>query len=158
MATIKNTRKSKKGNKTIVIFIKEGNYYRFTVDRSYAKHVIDQQIQDHPETFPSGILESYIFNGHDEGSKKMNGLKKRKIFIGSHQDHLHPSFVLPDMRDKVHNRSYYALWLRKYHVPYWLLVELYGRNVSYWWRLESSLANNSIVGTTVYGRAKGIPP
>lgn len=140
-----------------MILIKEENYDRFIVDRSYAKHVIDQQIQDHPETFPIGILEGYIFNGHNEGSKKMDGLKKRKIFIGGHQYHLHPSFVLPDMRGKVYERSYYALWLRKYHVPYWLLVELYGRNVSYWWRLESSLANNSIVGTTVYGKSTCIP-
>lgn len=158
VAMIKNTTKSKKGSKTLVLIIDEGLYDKFLNDSTYARIVIDRQILDYPDLFPSSILKGYILNGHSEGSKKMDGLRKRKFFISGQQYHLHPSFVLPDMRGKSNGDAYYALWLRKYHVPYWLLVELYGRNVSYWWRLETCLSVNSIVGTTVYGKATDIPP
>ncbi|MDM8528747.1 hypothetical protein QUF58_11145, partial [Anaerolineales bacterium HSG24] len=59
-----------------------------------------------------------------------------------------PSFVLSYMRgyaDEVEN----ALLLRRFGVPFWILTRIFGRNDMYWYRLECSFGNYSIVGTTV---------
>ncbi len=41
------------------------------------------------------------------------------------------------------------LFLRRFGVPYWTLAHVFGKCPMYWYRLELSLARNSIVGTTV---------
>lgn len=41
------------------------------------------------------------------------------------------------------------LFLRKFAVPFWALSRCYGRDAMYWYRLETSLGRNSLVGTTI---------
>src|SRR5205823_2638684 len=41
------------------------------------------------------------------------------------------------------------LFLRRFGVPFWALAHVFGKDSSYWYRLEVSLGRNSIVGTTV---------
>jgi len=41
------------------------------------------------------------------------------------------------------------LFLRKFGVPYWALAHVFGRDAMYWYRMETGLGRNSIVGTTV---------
>jgi hypothetical protein len=39
--------------------------------------------------------------------------------------------------------------LRRFHVPYWALAHVFGRDLMYWYRLERALGRFSVVGTTV---------
>jgi hypothetical protein len=41
------------------------------------------------------------------------------------------------------------LFLRKFAVPFWALSYCYGKDAMYWYRLETSLGRNNIVGTTI---------
>ena len=42
-----------------------------------------------------------------------------------------------------------VLFLRKFNVPFWALSYAFGRDPSYWYRIEQSLGRNRIVGTTI---------
>ena len=68
--------------------------------------------------------------------------------MGSDSYTIRPSFVMPyhaALTDEVEK----ALLLRKFNVPFWALAHVFGRDATYWYRLEQSLGRNSIVGTTV---------
>jgi len=52
------------------------------------------------------------------------------------------------MRGRVEDVEH-ALLLRSYGVPYSVLTHIFGHDDMYWYRLETSLGLNSIVGTTV---------
>jgi len=42
-----------------------------------------------------------------------------------------------------------ALFMRKFNVPFWALSYVFGKDPMYWYRIEQSLGQNSIVGTTI---------
>jgi len=101
----------------------------------------------HCELFPAGFAEGYEMNGHYV-SERLN-LKIRRIKLrNGDQYQIRPAFALPMMTGRVQDVEP-ALFLRQFSVPYWALVRLYGRNISYWYRLETGLGRYSIVGTTV---------
>ena len=42
-----------------------------------------------------------------------------------------------------------ALFLMRFHVPYWAIAYVFGRDAMYWYRLQQGLGRFSLVGTTV---------
>ena len=42
-----------------------------------------------------------------------------------------------------------ALFLRKLDVPFWALKNVFGKDAMFWYRMEQTLARNSIIGTTI---------
>jgi hypothetical protein len=61
---------------------------------------------------------------------------------------IRPSFAMPYMTGLVQDVEK-PLFLRKFAVPFWALSYCYGKDAMYWYRLETSLGRNSIVGTTI---------
>ena len=118
-------------------------------DPIYFREEINKIYQQYPELFPSSFSQGYMLRGCTDRSKKLN-VKMRRILVGLQQESytIAPSYLMPYMTGKV-NDVEPALFLRRFSVPYWALVYLYGRNCMYWYRLETSLGRNSIVGTTV---------
>jgi hypothetical protein len=85
----------------------------------------------------------------------MPGIRLRRITVVCADNPLkedvftiRPSFVLPAMTGYTHEVEK-ALFLRKWAVPPWALAYVFGRDESYWYRLENRFGRNSIVGTTV---------
>jgi hypothetical protein len=101
----------------------------------------------HPELFPADFKNGYEMNGHYT-SKRLNINIRRVKLPNGDQYQLRPAFALPRMVGRVQDVEA-GLFLRKFAVPYWALVYLFGRNVAFWYRLEIGLGRNSIVGTTV---------
>ena len=42
-----------------------------------------------------------------------------------------------------------AMFLRKFDVSFWALSYVFGKDPMYWYRIETSLGRNSLVGTTI---------
>ncbi len=42
-----------------------------------------------------------------------------------------------------------GLFLMRFHVPYWAIAYVFGRDAMYWYRLQQGLGRFSLVGTTV---------
>jgi hypothetical protein len=61
---------------------------------------------------------------------------------------LAPAFIIPYMT-ALSKDIEKPLFLRRFHVPYWGLTYVYGRNDMYWCRFKLSLGRFNIVGTTV---------
>jgi hypothetical protein len=118
------------------------------------KEWLDPQYAGSPELFPPDFAKGYEMNGHYPS--KRQGVKIRRIALkNGDQYQLRPAFLLPMMVAKV-DEVEAGLFLRKFGVPYWALVRLFGRNISFWYRLELSFGRNSIVGTTI--KTVAIPP
>jgi hypothetical protein len=134
--------------KTIVMAISKTQYKKFVEDKEFADNMIFDAIMEHPELFPVDIEEkSYKLNGLTRVSTK-TGYRMRKIKVGEKQYQIQPSFLLPYMRGESEDVSN-ALFLLKFNVPFWAIAYVFGRNHMFWFRLASSIGDNSIVGTTI---------
>ena len=142
------TKRSHHGKHTLILPIPEEHYREiFDYPQRIRSEWLDPLYAQHPELFPPGFENGYEMNGHY--SSKRQGIKIRRIKLkNGKQFQLRPAFLLPMMVARVDDVAD-ALFLRKFAVPYWALAKLYGRNLSFWYRLETSFGRNSIVGTTV---------
>lgn len=107
---------------------------------------LDNIISKYPEIFPSEIFRGYRMK--DSYISKRLNIRTRRIEAENISFTIRPSFVMPyqtSLTKDVNN----ALFLRKFDVPSWALAYVFGRNASYWYRMESHLGRFSIVGTTV---------
>ena len=112
-------------------------------------------MDEFPELFPATVEQGYKLHDILPESKKMPGIRLRRITVVCADNPLEedvftirPSFVLPAMTGYTHEVEK-ALFLRKWAVPPWALAYVFGRDESYWYRLENRFGRNSIVGTTV---------
>ena len=137
------------GEHTIVLPITEEHYAAIIDDPQRVRDEwLDPMYADCPELFPTGFGDYYEMAGHYT-SLRQQKLKIRRIALKDKTKYqIRPSFVLPMMVARTEDVAD-GLLLRKWGVPYWVLVRLFGRNVSFWYRLEISIGRNSIVGTTV---------
>lgn len=133
---------------TVCLPISKDLYCDIVDDPRRFRAWIDQAFGEMPELFPEGFSRGYELK--DARDSKKLGLRQRRIRLKANGRafSIRPSFVLPyavgtseDVRD--------ALFLRGFGVPYWALARVFGRDHSYWYRIEISLGRNSIVGTTV---------
>lgn len=144
------------GSKRICIPLGQGEHEHLIDDKKAFREMLDEQIRDYPELFPTQISGGYHLHGLHPTSKKMPELTLRRIKLKEQDEQgkaqvftIAPSFVLPYMTgytDEVEK----ALFLhQKFGVPYWGLSYTFGRNDMYWYRLCQNIGGNSIVGTTV---------
>lgn len=141
-------------NKRITLSITMEKYHAIVSDPGAYRKWIDEMIVKHAELFPKEIKEGYVL--HDErASEKIEGLRLRRICLktrdraGKKQVFtIAPSGVMPystGYTDDVEK----ALFLRRFDVPFWALAYVFGRDDSYWYRMENSFGRYEIVQTVV---------
>jgi len=136
-------------SKQICVPMSRENYQQFITDASASRREVDLLIQKFPELFPKAITQGYTWHDILPESKKMSGIRLRRLKINDTAEvfTIRPSFIMRHMTaftDDVEK----ALFLRQW-VPYWALVYVFGKDVDFWYRLETHFGHNSIVGTTV---------
>lgn len=136
-----------KENMTIILPIEEPDYDIFEKNSDNARSTIEKYYVLHPEIFPSGMSEGWCLNGKDRRSKK-SGYRLRRIKVGERVYRIRPCFMLPYHRGKVDD-AWRGLFCLRLGVPFWAIAFIFGKYPMWWYRLFSSLAQNSIVGTTI---------
>jgi len=121
------------------------NEYRIVNDPAKFRAYLDAMIEQFPELFPAEITEGYKMKDIRE-SKKLS-IVIRRISVSGISYTIRPSFVMPYMVGLVKDVEK-PLFLRKSEVPFWMLSYAFGRNAMYWYRIETALGRNSLVGTT----------
>jgi hypothetical protein len=102
-----------------------------------------------PELFPAGFDRGYRLHGFGRESRKLPGLKLRKIVTADGSSYwLRPSFIAGYMTGTVEELAY-PLLLAAHGVPAWLLRIGFGHTEMFWHRLVERLGRSSLVGTTV---------
>jgi len=142
-------------SKQICIFIDSEVYNDILCDPQAFRECLDQEIAAHPQLFPATIAQGYTLHDILPESKKMPGVRLRRIKLNVPVDEttspvytVRPSFVFPYMTGLTTVIAR-ALLLRLWGVPFWVLAYVFGRNAQYWYRLEQQVGRYSIVGTTV---------
>lgn len=138
-----------KGYRTIRLPLVEQEYNRFLTDRPYAKDRLEELYEIAPELFPEAFPGGYAFYGFTAPSEKQHLRCRRLRLQETHTVFtVAPAFVMPYMSGRVEEVEN-ALFLLRFHVPYWALAYVFGRDAMYWYRLQQGLGRFSLVGTTV---------
>jgi hypothetical protein len=133
-------------NRIIRIPIMKKEYNENVKDPDKFRVLLDSKIEQYPELFPSGITEGYLMK--DLYCSKKMSIMTRRIDVSGTSYTLRPSFIMPYMVGMVDDTEK-ALFLRKFAVPFWALSHVFGRDPSYWYRIEQSIGRNDLVGTTI---------
>ena len=148
MAGKSATKRSQNGERTIILPITQGHYDRIIGNpKAFRGEWLDPNYAKHPELFPADFGKGYEMNGH-YCSKRQKIVIRRIALRNGDQYQIHPSFVLPMMVGRVEDVEG-GLFMRKFGVPYWAIARVFGRNATFWYRLETGIGCNSIVGTTI---------
>ena len=96
---------------------------------SLFREKLDELLGEFPELFPRGIDQGYTCHDILPVSKKMPGIRLRRIKLKSNEEvyTIRPSFVLPYMTGYTDDVEK-ALYLRKWAVPYEALATVFGCN------------------------------
>lgn len=137
-----------RGCSTICLPIDQDRYERAVESPLSFRETLDRFYRDLPELFPEAFAQGYTLKD-DRVSVKL-GVRLRRVECRATGEAftIRPSFVTPYMTAFTDDISD-PLFLRRFGVPYWALARVFGHGPMYWYRLETSLARNSIVGTTV---------
>ena len=140
--------------------IEPEGYQRILGDPQAFRAELDDLMGEFPELFPATIEQGYKLHDILPTSKKMPDMRLRRIKVASPDTPfkeevftIRPSFVLPYMTGYTHDVEK-ALYLRQWAVPPYALAYIFGRDESYWYRLENRFGRNSLVGTTVKAAEK----
>lgn len=143
--------------------IEPEDYQRILCDPQAFRAELDDLMSEFPELFPDTIAHGYKLHDILPASKKMADIRLRRIKVTASDTAcqeavftIRPSFVLPYMTGYT-NEVEKALFLRQWAVPPYALAYIFGRDESYWYRLENRFGRNSLVGTTVKDVDK-LPP
>ncbi len=137
-----------RGSSTICLPFRTEDYDALLDDPVRFRAALDNAFRDCPERFPTAFAHGYRLK--DARTSKKLGLRLRRIVCTATNEAftIRPAFVLPYATAWTADVEK-ALYLRCFGVPYHALVYVFGRNPSFWYRLEISLGRNSLVGTTV---------
>jgi hypothetical protein len=137
-----------RGSSTICLPFDKARYEQVVDDPEPFRQALDQAFRDRPELFPQAFAKGYVLK--DARTSQKTGLRLRRIECKATGEAftVRPSFVLPYLTALAEEVSG-PLFLRSFGVPFWALARVFGRDPMYWYRLETSLGRNSIVGTTV---------
>ena len=145
-----------RGAKQIVIPMTRPQYDEIWHDPRRIRAAVAEWARSAPELFPAGFDRGYRLHGFGRPSRKLPGLKLRKIVTADGSSYwLRPSFIAGYMAGTVDELAYPML-LAAHGVPPWLLKLGFGRNEMFWHRLVERLGRSSLVGTTVRDAA-GLP-
>ena len=143
-----------RGAKQIVIPMIRQQYDEIWQDAERLRAFVDEWAQLAPELFPKDFDQGYCLHGFGRESRKLPGLKLRKIVLADGTPHwLRPSFVTSYMTGTVDQLAY-PLLLAAHGVPPWLLTIGFGHSDMYWYRVIERLGRNSLVGTSVRDAAQ----
>lgn len=133
--------------RTICLPIGEAEYRQVADNSEEFRRLLDRCYQQMPELFPQGFEKGYELKDRRESRK--TGLRIRRIELRDGTAYsIRPSFLMPYLSGRTDDVEA-PLFLRKFGVPYWALAHVFGRDAMYWYRMETGLGRNSIVGTTV---------
>ncbi|MEW5958165.1 MAG: hypothetical protein AB1801_10600 [Chloroflexota bacterium] len=137
-------------SKQICLPIDQTKYQQIVSTPALFRAELDQWFQEFPELFPMDMGQGYTWHDILPPSKKMADLQLRRLKLRATQEvfTVRPAFVLPYMTGYTAEVEQ-PLLLRRWAVPYWVLVELFGKDEAYWYRLENRFGRYSVVGTTV---------
>jgi hypothetical protein len=141
--------------RTIVVDFNQVEYQLKINDPTYFRSVLDRFRILRPELFPFGVNHHYQMKDV-YWSKRMSVIIRRiKVTIDNKVIcyTIRPAFVMPYLTGMVSDVEK-PLMLRKFAVPFWALAYCFGKNAMYWYRMETSLGRNSIVGTTIKSAEK----
>jgi hypothetical protein len=147
----RNTHKlqAARGAKQIVIPMTRQQYDEIWHNAERLRTFVVEWARSAPELFPVDFDQGYRLHGFGRQSRKLSGLKLRKIILVDGTSYwLRPSFVTSYMTGTVDELAY-PLLLAAHGVPPWLLTIGFGRSDMYWYRVIERLGRNSLVGTTV---------
>ena len=143
-----------RGAKQIVIPMTRQRYDEIWHDPGLLRASLAEWYRSAPELFPAGFDRGYRLHGFGRESRKLPGLKLRKIVTADGSSYwLRPSFIAGYMTGTVEELAY-PLLLAAHGVPPWLLVIGFGRSEMFWHRLVERLGRSSLVGTTVRDPAR----
>jgi len=78
------------------VFIAPEEYDKILVDHKAFRQALDHVIEQHPELFPSIIQQGYNLHDILPESKKMSGIRLRRIKLSTGDVYtIRPSFVMP---------------------------------------------------------------
>jgi hypothetical protein len=147
MTTLVNS--SPRGYRTIRLPIAKADYERFMSDNGFAKATLATLYEQHPELFPPAFTQGYVLNGFSAVSRKQGRCCRRvQLRADATVWTVAPTFVLPYWSATVEEAEK-GLFLMRFHVPYWALAYVLGRDAMYWYRLQQGLGRLSLVSTTV---------
>jgi hypothetical protein len=138
-----------RGAKQIVIPMTRPQYDAVWHDAELLRAYLAESVRDAPDLFPAGFERGYRLHGFGRESRKLPGLKLRKVVTADGSSYgLRPSFVAGYMTGTVDELAY-PLLLAAHGVPAWLLAIGFGHGEMYWYRVVERLGRSSLVGTTV---------
>jgi hypothetical protein len=143
-----------RGAKQIVIPMTRQRYDEIWHDAEPLRASIADWARSAPELFPAGFDRGYRLHGFGRQSRKLPGLKLRKIVLTNGVSYwLRPSFVAGYMTGTVDELAY-PLLLAAHGVPPRLLKIGFGHSEMYWYRVVERLGRSSLVGATVRDAAR----
>jgi hypothetical protein len=142
-----------RGAKQIVIPMTRTQYDEIWHDPQRVRAFVDGWLHSAPELFPDRFDRGYRLHGFGRRSRKLHGLKLRKVVTDDGSFWLRPSFIAGYMAGTVDELAY-PLLLAAHGVPAWLLKVGFGHSEMYWYRLIERLGRGSLVGTTVRDPAR----
>jgi hypothetical protein len=138
-----------RGARQIVIPMTRDQYDEIWHDPRRTRAFVAEWAGTAPELFPSGFGRGYRLRGFGRPSRKLAGLRLRKIVLADGSSYwLRPSFIAGYMAGTADELAY-PLLLAAHGVPAWLLAIGFGHGEMYWHRLVERLGRSSLVGTTV---------
>src|SRR5512135_2736737 len=138
-----------RGAKQIVIPMTRTQYDDLWHQADRVRALLAEWAEAAPELFPAGFDQGYRLHGFGRESRKLPGVKLRKIVLANGTAYwLRPSFVTSYMTGTVEELAYPSLLAAQGVAP-WLLTIGFGHSDMYWSRLIERLGRNSLVGTTV---------
>ena len=143
-----------RGAKQIVIPMTRSQYEEIWKDAQRVRAFLAEWARRAPELFPEGFDRGYRLQGFGRPSRKLPGLRLRKIVLANGTAYwLRPSFLFCYMTGTVDELAY-PLLLAEHGVPPWLLTVGFGHSDMYWYRHIERLGRNSLVGTTVRDKTR----
>ena len=143
-----------RGAKQVVIPMTRALYDEIWHDPRRVRDFVGGWLRSAPELFPDGFGGGYRLHGFGRRSRKLQGLKLRKVVTDDGSSYwLRPSFIAGYMAGTVDELGY-PLLLAAHGVPAWLLKVGFGHSEMYWHRLVERLGRASLVGTTVRDPAR----
>lgn len=141
------TTRSSRGHRTICLPISEERYPEIVNDPQEFRRTLDECFRQMPELFPKNFAAGYQLKD-DRRSAKQDVPIRRIVLNDGVAYSVRPSFLMPYMTART-NDVQGPLFLRKFGVPFWALVHVFGRSTMSWYRMECGLGRFSVVGTTV---------
>jgi hypothetical protein len=133
---------------TICLPFDQAAYDQTVADPAAFRRDLARFFRDMPELFPDGFARGYRLKDRRRSRKLGLVVRRLRLKATGETFTVRPAFVLPYMAGRAADASN-PLFLRAFGVPFWALARVFGRDHTYWYRVETGLGRNSIVGTTL---------